>query len=269
MTIGELLAGADIAPADARALLAHVLDVSVTWIYAHESDPPQADTADRFDALVERCRGGEPLAYVLGYRDFWTLRLQVGPAALIPRRETEHLVEWALERADAGAEDLLDLGTGTGAIALACKSARPSLRVTASDVSGDALALAQANGRALALEVNWCQSDWFSGLGDQSWPLVVSNPPYIAEQDPHLREGDLPAEPHLALVSGPDGLTALSQIIDAAPHHLRSEGWLLLEHGFDQAERVRALLSQRGFVSVATRRDWSGHERVTGGMWCH
>lgn len=257
------------APADARTLLAHLLQVSVTWIYAHESDSLQADTVDRFGALVERCRAGEPLAYVLGYRDFWTLRLQVTPAALIPRRETEHLVEWALECVDAGAEDLLDLGTGTGAIALACKSARSSLRVTASDLSRDALALAQTNGRTLALEVEWRQSDWFANFGDRSWSLIVSNPPYIADQDPHLRQGDLQAEPDMALISGSDGLVALRQIIDLAPRHLSSEGWLLLEHGFDQAEQVRGLLSERGFASIATRRDWSGHERITGGMWCH
>ena len=212
------------------------------------------------DAIV-RLRRGEPLAYVLGHQDFWNLRLQVSPSVLIPRPETELLVELALARAGPQAR-LLDLGTGSGAIALACASARGDLSITAADRSSEALALASANADHLDLTVTCLQSDWFE-LIETTFDLIVSNPPYVARQDPHLEA--LAFEPQQALVAGADGLDDIRRIVAEAPQHLNEGGWLALEHGFDQADRVRALMSAAGFVAIATEQDLAGHERVTHG----
>ena len=267
MTARELLQQVAIDRGDAEVLLANALRVDRTWLFAHGDEPVDDTCAEHFMAQARARAGGEPLAYLLGYRDFWNLRLSVNRDVLVPRRETEHLVEWAIERIDAGARRVLDLGTGSGAIALACKSERPEVEMCAVDSGQNALSCARANGESLGLEVDWLCSDWFDKVPPSCWDLVVSNPPYIAANDAHLSQGDLPAEPALALIGGHTGLESIDHIVGRAPDFLRPGGWLLLEHGFDQAEAVAALLRARGFSTVSTRRDWSGQARMTGGQW--
>lgn len=267
MTVTDLIREVKIARQDAEVLLASVLGVERAWIYAHGDALVPPDLAQRFRQGGEALRAGEPLAYVLGYRDFWTLRLRVNNDVLIPRRETEHLVEWASERIAAGAQRVLDLGTGSGAVALACKSDHPEAEVCAVDLSPDALACARANGQSLGLSVDWREGDWFCAVKGERWQLILSNPPYIAADDPHLDAGDLPAEPTSALVAGKTGMEALQRIIGTAPDFIEQGGWLLLEHAFDQAPPVREALNDAGFTAVSTRRDWSGQERITGGKW--
>jgi release factor glutamine methyltransferase len=177
------------------------------------------------------------------------------------------LVEWAIECIDAGAKRVLDLGTGSGAIALACKAERPDAMLTAIDCSVEALACAKANARSLGVQVEWLESDWFEQLGVAQWDLVVSNPPYISASDAHLQQGDLPAEPDSALVGGQTGLESIEHIVEHTPDHLVPGGWLLLEHGFDQADAVIACMQDRGFQHICSRRDWSGQPRMTGGQW--
>src|SRR5690606_4258090 len=209
---------------------------------------------------------GEPVAYLTGRRGFWTLDLAVTPDTLIPRPETELLVEQALQRLGSEAEArVADLGTGSGAIALAIAAERPLARVAAVDRSAGALAVARANALAHGLEgrVEFLAGDWFAPLQGRRFDLVVSNPPYIAEGDPHLARGDLRYEPAPALASGPDGLDAIRTIVAAAPRHLLPGGWLLLEHGFDQGAAVRGLLEARGFAEVATVPDLEGRDRVS------
>lgn len=267
MTVRELLQQSCIDRAETELLLTHILDVERAWLFAHDDDTVDDAVLNAFERLVEARRGGEPLAYLIGYRDFRTLRLRVNHHVLIPRRETEHLVEWAIECIDAGAQRVLDLGTGSGAVALACKSERPAAELTALDSSVGALECAKANARSLGLQVEWFQSDWFAQLPAALWDLVVSNPPYIAAADAHLRQGDLPAEPDSALVGGHTGLEAIQHIVDYTPNYLVQGGWLLLEHGFDQAAAVAQCLRGRGFKHIETRQDWSGHARMTGGQW--
>lgn len=268
MRIADLLSDTSLPRRDAEVLIQHALDCDRAWLFAHGSDALSPQQVAQISGLFARCAAGEPVAYITGQREFWSLPLQVSPAVLIPRPDTETLVEWALQCVDSGEVDAaLDLGTGSGAIALALKASRPGLRMTAVDCSPGALAQARANGESLGLAVEWVESDWFAALAGQRWPLLVSNPPYIAEGDPHLERGGLPAEPHTALVSGPDGLSAIRAIVTAAPDHLEPGGWLLIEHGFEQAESVRDMLETRGFSQVASRRDLGGRERVTGGCW--
>ena len=267
MTAKELLERAPIERTEAEMLLAHVLGVQRAWLFSHGDEGLAPDDADAFMVHARARANGEPLAYLMGYRDFWSLRLIVDQHVLIPRRETEHLVEWALECLDSGPQKVLDLGTGSGAIALACKSERPDLSVTGVDQSEQALACARRNSEALGLEVCWKQGSWFEPVEAGGWDLVVSNPPYIAANDVHLGQGDLPAEPSGALIGGKTGLEMLEHIVTEAPPYLRASGWLLLEHGFDQAEQVRALLTNRGFSNVAMREDWSGQPRISGGQW--
>lgn len=268
MRLADLLSSTTLPRRDAEVLVQHALGCDRAWLFAHSSDSLEADQVAHISDLFARCTAGEPVAYVTGIREFWSLPLQVSPAVLIPRPDTETLVEWALELADLGDFDAaLDLGTGSGAIALALKASRPGLQVAAVDRSPEALAQAAANGAALNLPVDWIESDWFTALVGRRWPLLVSNPPYIAEGDPHLERGGLPAEPRAALVSGVDGLTAIRAIVAGAPAHLEPGGWLLIEHGFAQAASVRELLTTGGFSKVASRCDLGGHERVTGGCW--
>lgn len=247
------------------ALLAHTLAVSVAHLLAHPEAAVNAAQRSAFEALVARRAAGEPLAYLTGWRDFWTLRLGVSPAVLIPRPETELLVERALAlgRARDGLS-VLDAGTGSGCIALALASERPGWRITACDASPAALVLAEDNARHLGLNhIRWLRSDWFAALAGERFDLIVSNPPYVADGDPHLQGDGLPFEPQAALVAGPEGLDALRTIIAAAPAHLAPGGWLLLEHGHDQGAAVRALLAAAGLAAITTHRDLAGHERVS------
>ncbi|SEI67396.1 [protein release factor]-glutamine N5-methyltransferase [Azotobacter beijerinckii] len=223
-----------------------------------------AEVAARFAADLARRRAGEPVAYILGRQGFWSLDLEVAPATLIPRPDTELLVETALALLPATPAAVLDLGTGTGAIALALAAERPAWRLTGVDRVGEAVALAERNRRRLGLgNADFLQSDWFSALDGRRFDLIASNPPYIATDDPHLVLGDVRFEPASALVAGADGLDDIRRIVAAAPDHLAANGWLLLEHGFEQAGAVRALLAAGGFVEVHSRRDLGGHERIS------
>lgn len=250
---------------EAELLLEHALDVSRAWLFMHARDQLEAAAVQRYAALIERRRSGEPIAYILGRAGFWTLDLDVSPATLIPRPETELLVEAALEHlAPAGHARIADLGTGSGAIALALASERPQASVIATDASHDALRIAQANAQRLRLRnVAFRHGDWFAPLAGERFDLIASNPPYIEERDPHLQRGDLRFEPAAALSSGADGLDALRHISTHAPAHLSAGGWLLLEHGFDQGTAVRQLLQDAGFVDVHTRQDLEARDRVT------
>lgn len=254
--------------ADATLLMQHILGRGPAWLYAHGDAALAPEAEARFEALVARREAGEPVAYLLGRRGFWSLDLAVTPDTLIPRPETELLVEQALARLDpALALRVADLGTGSGAIALAIASERPEARLVATDRSEAALAVARANAAGLGLgaRVEFRAGDWFAPLEGERFDLVASNPPYIAEGDPHLEQGDLRHEPPAALASGRDGLDAIRIIIEAAPAHLVPGGWLLLEHGHHQGPPVRALLAAAGFVDVVTVRDLEGRDRVGAG----
>ena len=250
---------------DAEPLLIHALGVDRAWLFAHATDPVPVEAAARVRELVERRAAGEPVAYLTGRRGFWTLDLEVTPDTLIPRPETELLVELALARIgrDAPAR-IADLGTGSGAIALALASERPAAVVVATDVSKDTLAVAVRNAQAHALDNVWFRrGDWCQALGHDRFDLIASNPPYIADGDPHLARGDLRHEPGRALASGSDGLDAIRMIVRDAPRHLGPGGWLLLEHGLEQGAAIRALMQQAGMVEVATERDLEQRDRVT------
>lgn len=254
---------------DAELLLMHVLDRPRAWLFANGGSAVDEAAAARFSALLQSRRDGQPIAYLIGQRGFWTLDLAVDANVLIPRADTELLVELALECIAADVDcTIADLGTGSGAIALALASERPRARVLASDISAGALDVARTNAARLDIgNVEFVQGDWYEALGDRSFDVIVSNPPYIAAGDEHLQRGDLRFEPSIALASGRDGLDALRRIIAGAPQHLRKSGWLLLEHGFDQGGAVRALLDDARFTQIATMRDLSGHERVSRAQW--
>lgn len=252
---------------DAEWLLLHLLRKPRSWLIAHDTDELDALTLDAYRALVDRRAAGEPVAYITGRRGFWRFELQVSPATLIPRPETELLVELALERLSQDADvSVVDLGTGSGAIALSIAYERPRARVTAVDISADALQVARSNAEELDLRnMTFAQGSWFTPLGDARFDLIVSNPPYIEAADPHLVQGDLRFEPPGALASGPDGLDAIRELVLKAPGHLRAGGWLLMEHGWNQAADVRQMLSDAGYEDVATFRDLEDRDRVTGG----
>ncbi|GAA4795045.1 peptide chain release factor N(5)-glutamine methyltransferase [Lysobacter hankyongensis] len=262
-------ASARVGQIDAMALLAHALARPPAWLYAHGDDAIGDDARARFETLLSRRAQGEPVAYLTGRRGFWTFDLAVSPETLIPRPETERLVELALERAPLTAGlRMADLGTGSGAIALALAHERRRARVVAVDVSEGALSVARANAQALGLDnVEFRRGDWLAPLAGERFDLIASNPPYIADGDPHLQAGDLRFEPAGALSSGPDGLEAIGIIIRDAPAHLVSGGWLLLEHGRDQGASVRGLLQAAGFDAVETHRDLEERDRVTSGRW--
>ena len=254
---------------DAALLLAHALGQPRSWLYAHGDDEVDAATAARFESLVARREGGEPIAYLTGTRGFWKHEFRVTPDTLIPRPETERLVELALERLPPGEPlRIADLGTGSGAIALALALERPRAQVVATDASAGALEVAQANAARLgAGNVEFRQGSWFEPLAGERFDVVVGNPPYVAAGDPHLARGDLRFEPASALASGGDGLEDLRAIVRDAPSHLLPGGWLLLEHGFDQGEAVRGLLQARGFTGATTARDLEDRDRVALGQW--
>jgi release factor glutamine methyltransferase len=238
------------------------------WLLTHEHNDLADEQLSNWQSAVQRRTSGEPVAYIVGYKDFYGLKLAVSSAVLDPRDDTETLVDWALELIPKDqACKVLDLGTGSGAVALAIASKRPLAQITATDASPEALAAAHANSAALNLPVNFIaayasHSDWFSALQGEVFDLIVSNPPYIAEDDAHLAA--LKHEPAMALTSGADGLDAIRNIIAKASQHLRSGGSLLLEHGYDQAERVRNLFTAHGFVDATTRQDLGGVDRCTG-----
>ncbi|WP_279338522.1 peptide chain release factor N(5)-glutamine methyltransferase [Hydrogenophaga taeniospiralis] len=237
------------------------------WLLAHDTDPLPADAADRCADLVRRRLAGEPVAYLAGTKAFFGLDLQVDPRVLVPRPDTETLVQWALDvlAPPPAQARFLDLGTGSGAIALAVKAQRPDVAVTATDASADALSVAQANAERLELAVDFHLGSWLDAVPGQRFDVIASNPPYIAEGDPHLRA--LEHEPINALTAGADGLDDLRTIIACAHHALHPGGWLLLEHGHDQASAVRGLLSQHGFEAVGSRTDLAGIERCSGARW--
>lgn len=254
---------------EAEQLLIHVLGVERAWLFSHATDEVDAEAVERFEVLLARRAEGHPLAYLTGRRGFWTLDLQVNTATLIPRPETELLVEQALARLPA--DDMVrvaDMGTGSGAVALSIASERPLATVMATDVLGPTLAMAVKNAQAHGLENVWFRRGyWYTALGADRFDMIVSNPPYIAAGDPHLVQGDLRFEPPPALASGPDGLDAIREIIAGAHEHLVPGGWLLLEHGWDQGEAIRALLEQAGFAEAQTVQDLEQRDRVTLGRW--
>lgn len=256
----------DDARVDARVLLAAVLNADRAWLIAHDSDAIAPEKAQIYAELIARRAAGEPVAYLLGRREFWSLNLIVSPDTLIPRADTETLVAAALERClETAATRVLDLGTGTGAIALAIASERPEGAVVGVDISEHALEVARANATRLKLHnVQWCLGRWFDPLGaNETFDLIVSNPPYIAADDHHLTSGDVAFEPRGALVADDNGYADLEHIIRAAPVRLNDDGWLLLEHGNAQHTRIRACFVKAGFQDVATLRDLAGHPRVT------
>jgi release factor glutamine methyltransferase len=251
-----------VARLDAQLLLAHHLGRTRAWLAAHDDAALAPPLADRVAVGLGRRADGEPLAYVLGEAEFRGLRLQVSPAVLIPRPETELLVEWALECLNGQIEPrVLDLGTGSGAIVLALGAARPDARLHASDAQAPALAVAQTNATRLGHTVQWACGPWWQPWSGTRFDLVVANPPYVAVGDPHLAA--LAHEPATALIAGGDGLDDLRAIVDGARPHLLPGGWLLLEHGHDQGAAVRSMLATAGWVAVGTRADLAGLERCT------
>lgn len=271
MTLAQALAEAaqsGIARLDAQLLLLHALGRSGgdrAWLVAHDGDALAPDAHGAFKLLCERRVAGEPVAYLVGRKEFFGLDLLVDARVLVPRPDTEVLVEWALAvLADTSAPKVADLGTGSGAIALAFKHARPEAHVTAIDASPAALTVARANAARLELEIDCVAGHWLSST-EQQFDLLVSNPPYVADDDPHLAA--LGHEPRMALASGADGLDDIREIVRQSPSHLLPGGWLLLEHGWDQAPAVRTLLARAGFADVSSRRDLAGIERCSGGRW--
>ncbi|HSH48297.1 MAG TPA: peptide chain release factor N(5)-glutamine methyltransferase [Halomonas sp.] len=253
---------------DAEVLLCHALSVDRAWLYAWGDRPADSETLARFDTLVAARAEGQPVAYLTGEREFWGLSLATSPATLIPRPDSETLVEVALEKAGSETGRLLDLGTGTGAIALAFASERPDWQVIGVDRNADAVALARANAARHAINnATFLVSDWFTGLDAshraERFALIVSNPPYIAAADPHLSEGDVRFEPRSALVAGAGGLADLRFLARSAREYLADDGWLLLEHGMQQGAAVRQALVDAGFAEVASRTDLGARERVS------
>jgi len=250
---------------DARLLLAHALGKPVSWLFAHGDEIIGMSVLQRFRLLLEARESGRPVAYLTGWRGFWTLDLAVSADTLIPRPETELLVELAIARLPVSSPlRVADLGTGSGAIALAIAKERPECRVIATDASDGALDIAAHNAEGNSLRnIEFRMGNWFSPLTGERFDLIASNPPYVAEGDPHLEQGDLRFEPAAALSSGVDGLDAIREIVSEAGAHLVAGGWLLLEHGLDQGAAIRELFEAAGFVDVATERDLESRDRVT------
>jgi release factor glutamine methyltransferase len=253
---------------DAEILLGFVTGRSRTFIMAFGETSLTASELEQLEALLARREQGEPVAYLVGEREFWSLPLSVSPATLIPRPDTECLVEQALLRLPASPQKVLDLGTGTGAVALAIASERPDCQLTGVDLQPEAVKLAQHNAQKLAItNASFVQGSWFAPVAGQQFAVIVSNPPYIDAADPHLAEGDVRFEPASALVADNAGLADLQTLIEQAPQHLLPGGWLLLEHGWQQAQEVQQLFRQAGYHQVATVKDYGGNDRVSLGQW--
>jgi len=266
----QLTAISDSPQLDCELLLCFTLDVDRTWLRTWPEKEISQPLEAKFRALLEQRVEGQPIAYLIGSRGFWSMDLQVSKDTLIPRPETELLVELALGLPLPKNSDGLDLGTGTGAITLALASERPDMNFVAVDSQSGAVSLANKNCQALGLaNVEIFQSDWFDSvqLTEDQFDLIVSNPPYISATDPHLQQGDVRFEPNTALVSGIDGLDDLKKIIAKSPFYLKPNGWLLLEHGFDQGSAVARLMSEAGFQKVVTHQDYNLIDRVTLGQW--
>jgi len=253
---------------EAQLLLEHVLNVNHAWLITHADDEINNEAHQQFEALIQRRIAGEPIAHILGEREFYGLPFKVTPDTLIPRPDTETLVEAALAKTPSSeAINILDLGTGSGAIALAIAKHRPNAKVTAVDASKAALSVAEENGRSLNIpNVQFILSDWFSALKNQQFDVIVSNPPYIEQDDDHLKQGDLRFEPISALASGEDGLDDIRQIILDASAHLKPKGWLMFEHGYNQSESISKLLASAHFTSIETLKDLGSNDRVTFGQ---
>lgn len=270
-TVAELLrSGADLpgesARRDAEILLGHCLEKSRSWLYAWPEKIIDDDQESLYQRLLTERKKGQPVAYLVGQREFWSLTLAVSAATLIPRPETETLVSWALELPLPSRANVLDLGTGTGAIALAVANEKPAWKVTAVDSSEEALVIARKNAQHNGLaSVRLLPSNWYSALDGVRFDLIVSNPPYVDSDDEHLQQGDVRFEPRRALVSPGGGLADIKHIVSQASKYLIPNAWLLVEHGFEQGAQVRELFSLAGFQTIETRRDLSGSERVTGG----
>lgn len=273
VTVQELLRSGDDLPTgsarrDTEVLLCHCLGKPRAWLYAWPEKEVSPECAQHFSQVLAQRRTGIPVAYITGEREFWSLQLAVNSATLIPRPETETLVAWALELPLPETASVLDLGTGCGAIALAVASERPLWQVIAIDASSPALQVARGNATRAGLQrVSFLQSNWYEAVGAQRFDLLLANPPYIESDDPHLARGDVRFEPRSALVSAHGGLADLDLLVAGAPAQLLDDGWLLLEHGFEQADAVRGMLRNAGFHQVSTRRDMAGQERSTGGCW--
>ncbi|HDN9005553.1 peptide chain release factor N(5)-glutamine methyltransferase [Aeromonas veronii] len=270
--IMTMLAGGESPRADADVLLCHLLDCRRSYLMTWPERELDAAQQATLQTWLARRLNGEPIAHLVGEREFWSLPLKVSPATLIPRPDTEVLVEQALTRIPQGPCAVLDLGTGTGAIALALKSERPEIDVWAVDRMADAAALARENSAALGLPIEVRDGSWFEPLGEPDrdetprFAVIVSNPPYIDGADPHLEQGDVRFEPRSALVADDAGLADIRHIVAHAPAYLLADGWLLLEHGWDQGEAVRQLLRDGGYREVATVRDYGDNDRVTLGL---
>ena len=259
----EKLSESDDARLDSQILLAYALNVSRTWLFTWPDKALDGATLTAFNALIEERKSGTPIAYITGYRDFWSLRLKVTPDTLIPRADTELLVETALTLKNVEKPcDVIDLGTGTGAIALSLANECPSWRITATDINPETLAVAKENAQTLELAVSFKESAWFDAINDR-YDLVISNPPYIESDDPHLLQGDLRFEPADALASGQDGLDDIRLLVQQALKHLKKDGYLLLEHGYQQAEAVRSLMAEAGYIDIETHQDIEDRDRVT------
>ncbi len=275
-SVGDALRTAGVERLDGQLLLLHAMGVPPNelaarraWLLAHGEAEVPGETLAQFRLFAQRRADGEPLAYITRHKEFFGLDIGVDARVLVPRPDTELLVQWALDvlhgpkaASDAPSPTVLDLGTGSGAVALAIRHTRPDVLVDAVDASPQALQVAQSNALALGLDIGFLQGSWFAPV-TSCYDCIVSNPPYIANQDPHLAA--LRHEPRQALVAGPDGLQDLREIIQGAMGHLCPGGWLLVEHGYDQAVAVKALFELAGFVAITCRRDLSGHERCTGG----
>lgn len=266
--IADLLSAARtrIPVAEARLLIGHALKKSAAWLEVHREEAVAAPAADAIEVLIDRRAAGEPIAYLTGEREFYGRPFQVSPDVLIPRPETELLVDIAKTKLGAGSTaHILDLGAGSGCLGVTLALELPQTRVKALDISPAALDIARTNALALGARVDFFVSDWFAALPSGNFDFIVANPPYVATSDPHLEEGDLRFEPRGALTDHADGLTAIRRIITEAPRWLGDHGWLFIEHGYDQAAAVRALLTATGFVSIEQHADLAGILRVTGG----